>query len=80
MNTTQQTISSRNLPMSDFEYDVIAVLHAKLQGLEALKKYTEDAQHGGHQAFVQLAGRIWEQDTQVIQELRQILERNWQGQ
>lgn len=60
MNTSQQTVSSFKLPVDDFEYDVVTILHSKLQGLEALQKYTQDAQQGGH----------------VVNELRQILDRN----
>jgi hypothetical protein len=76
MNTSQETVSSFKLPVSDFEYDVVSVLHSKLQGLEALQKYTQDAQQGGHEAFVELARRIYQQDSQIVQELRQILDRN----
>ncbi|HZU14432.1 MAG TPA: hypothetical protein VFB58_16450 [Chloroflexota bacterium] len=71
-----QTETRTNLPVSNFVYDVVTILHEKLQGLEALERYTQDAQQGGHNAFVQLAQKIRQQDTEVVQELQKILARN----
>lgn len=71
-----QTETRQNLPVSNFVYDVITILQAKLQGLEALDKYTQDARQGGHNAFVQLAQKIQQQDAEVVQELEKILARN----
>lgn len=55
-------------PISDEAYNVIAALHAKLEGLEAYRKYQ---QAGNNQLWQQLT----QQETQGVQTLVQELER-----
>jgi hypothetical protein len=62
----QQTIGS---PISNEVYDILAVLHKKLEGLEAYRKYVQD---GGNP---QLWQYLTQADTQCVQYLMQELER-----
>ena len=62
----QQSIGS---PISNEVYNIISVLHNKLEGLEAYRKYTQDG--GNSQLWQYLA----QQDTQAVQYLMQELER-----
>jgi hypothetical protein len=75
-STQTTTTSSQKFPVSDFLYDCVTLMHAKLQGIEALNKYEQDAQQGGHDRFVQLIQKIRQQDTDCVNELRQILASN----
>ena len=65
-----QTIGS---PISNEAYNVISALQAKLEGLEAYRKY---AQSGGDQ---QLWQQLTQLDTQAVQLLTQQLEQLAQG-
>lgn len=78
MNQSSQTTTTTKgkFPVSDFVYDCVTLMHAKLQGIEALHKYEQDAQQGGHDRFVQLIQKIRQQDTECVQELEQILASN----
>jgi hypothetical protein len=62
----QQNIGS---PVSNEVYNVLAVLHSKLEGLEAYRKYAQD---GGN---AQLWQYLSQADTQAVQYLMQELER-----
>ncbi|HLV99308.1 MAG TPA: hypothetical protein VKT82_11600 [Ktedonobacterales bacterium] len=62
----QQNIGS---PISNEVYNVISVLHNKLEGLEAYRKYTQD---GGNPQLWQYLSQA---DTQCVQYLMQELER-----
>ncbi len=62
----QQSIGS---PVSNEVFDILAVLHAKLEGLEAYRKYAQD---GGNQQIWQY---LTQADTQAVQYLMQELER-----
>src|SRR6516162_1489164 len=64
--TQSQGIGS---PISNEVYNIIAVLHNKLEGLEAYRKYTMD---GGNSQIWQY---LTQQDTQAVQYLMQELER-----
>ena len=55
-------------PISNEAYNVIAALQAKLEGLEAYRKYQQD---GDNQLWQQLS----QQDNQAVQQLVQELER-----
>ena len=66
MNGGQQT-QGVGSPISNEAYNVIAALHAKLEGLEAYRKY----QQSGGQFWQQLS----QQDNQAVQMLVQELER-----
>jgi hypothetical protein len=74
--TQTTTTSSQKFPVSNFIYDCVTLMHAKLQGIEALNKYEQDAQQGGHDRFLQLIQTIRQQDTQCVRELEQILASN----
>jgi hypothetical protein len=78
MNQSSQTetTSTQKFPVSNFVYDCVTLMHAKLQGIEALHKYEQDAQQGGHDRFVQLIQKIRQQDTECVRELEQILAGN----
>ncbi len=54
-------------PISNEAYNVISALQAKLEGLEAYRKYQQD---GGSQIWQQLS----QQDNQAVQQLVQELE------
>lgn len=62
----QQNIGS---PISNEVYNVIAVLHTKLEGLEAYRKFAQD---GGN---TQLWQYLCQSDIQAVQYLMQELER-----
>jgi hypothetical protein len=62
----QQSIGS---PISNEVFNVVAVLHAKLEGLEAYRKYAQD---GGN---AQLWQYLCQADIQAVQYLTQELER-----
>lgn len=82
MNTTQttRTPTQSKYPISNFMYDLVTLMHERCKGMEALKEYLNDAQQGGHEAFVQLANKMLQQDEQAVKELEQILARNIKGQ
>lgn len=56
-------------PVSNEVYDILAVLHCKLEGMEAYRKYAQD---GGN---IQLWQYLTQSDTQAVQYLMQELER-----
>ncbi len=82
MNQSSQTAatSTQKFPVSNFVYDCITLMHAKLQGIEALNKYEQDARQGGHDRFLQVIQKIRQQDTECVKELEQILASNIKGQ
>ena len=61
-------------PVDNLTYDLLSVLHTKLEGLEAYKKYMQDAQ--GDQECLQLFQQLQQQDTQVIGQLTKALQRH----
>jgi hypothetical protein len=72
----QSQTSNQRYPVSDFVYDVVTLIHERCKGLEALKEYQRDAQEGGHDAFLQLAQKMQQQDEENVRQLEQILARN----
>lgn len=76
MNTAQETTTTQKYPISDFVYDLVTLMHERCQGIEALRKYVQDAQQGGHNSFVQLAQKMLQQDEQSVKELEKILANN----
>jgi hypothetical protein len=60
-------------PLSNPEYDLIAILHNKLQAIEAYQKYLRDAQ--GNQELSQLIQECLRTDQQLAQRLHQQLHR-----
>ena len=67
MNATQRR-EGVGSPISNEAYDVLAALHAKLEGLEAFRKYS---QNGNDRLWQQLSG----QDNQAVETLIGELER-----
>jgi hypothetical protein len=55
-------------PIRNEAYNVISALHAKLEGLEAIRKYSQD----GNERFWQ---QLSQQDNQAVETLIQELER-----
>ena len=69
MNATQtRQREGVGSPISNEAYNVISVLHAKLEGLEAFRKYSQD----GNERFWQ---QLSQQDNQVVETLIGELER-----
>jgi hypothetical protein len=81
MNSTQtQQVTSAKYPVSNFVYDLTTLISERCKGIEALKQYLQDAEQGGHNAFVQLANQMLQQDQQAVKELEHILANNLKGQ
>jgi hypothetical protein len=80
MNQSQTVTSTANqtYPVSNLVYDVATLISERCKGLEALKQYMRDAQQGGHEAFLQLAQKMQQQDQENVRELEKILARNIQ--
>ena len=62
----QQTIGS---PISNEAYNVVAALHAKLEGLEAYRKYAQD----GSQVWQQLSQHEQQAVSTLIDELERLV-------
>src|SRR5690348_15402440 len=69
----QSQVPGVGSPISNEAYNIIAVLHEKLEGLEAYRKF---AQSGGNPQVWQYLNQV---DTQCVQLLTQELERLVQG-
>lgn len=74
MSTSQETVSSQgaHYPLDNITYDLIASIYEKSKGIEATKKYLQDAQ--GNQQIQQMFQQIQQQDQQCIQQLQQALQ------
>lgn len=59
-----------NNPISDLMYDWLTVLHNKAEGLNAYEKYIRDAEAAGSQECVELFRRLHEQDSRMVQEVK----------
>lgn len=68
MNQDGQQAPGVGSPISNEAYNVLSALHAKLEGLEAYRKYAQDGPTELWQALTQ-------QDTMGVQQLVQELER-----
>jgi hypothetical protein len=64
-----------NSPVDNLTYNLITVLHTKLEGLEAYQKYMRDAQ--GDQECLQLFQRLQQQDSQAAQEVMRYLQQHF---
>jgi hypothetical protein len=73
----QETVSSSRFPVSNLCYDLVAVMHEKLTGLEAYDKYLKDAK--GNSQAEKLFQQMRQQDEQTIQQLKQQLANELQG-
>ncbi len=66
-------MAQENYPISNVEYDLLSVLHTKLQGLEAYKKYIEDARKENNKECEQMFNEMMQQDRQHAERLHQTL-------
>jgi hypothetical protein len=58
-------------PVDNLTYDLLSVLHTKLEGLAAYQKYMQDTQ--GDQECQQLFQQLQQQDGQAAQQVMQML-------
>lgn len=65
---------SQSYPVDNMTYDLLSALHTKLEGLEAYKKYVQDAQDD--QECLQLFQQLQQQDMQVALQIKQHLLRH----
>jgi hypothetical protein len=65
------TAGQGGFPVDNVTYDLITILHTKLEGLAAYQKYMQDAT--GDQEFLQILQQCQQQDTQMAQQLQQHL-------
>jgi hypothetical protein len=79
--TTQQAgtaqrgaTGQQNSPADNLTFDLISTLHTKLEGLEAYKKYMQDAQ--GDQECLQLFQQLQQNDQQQAQQIMQQLQKH----
>lgn len=59
--------------ISNVAYDVMALLANKLEGLEAMEMYKEDAECAGDQELSRFVERLQEQDRQSVDQLKGML-------
>lgn len=57
-------------PVSNLLYDWLTVLQSKAEGLNAYEKYIKDAEQAGSQECVALFRRLHEQDSRLVQEIK----------
>lgn len=62
-------------PVDNLTFNLISVLHTKLEGLEAYQKYLKDAQ--GDQECQQLFQQLQQQDTQAAIQIQQHLQKHF---
>lgn len=72
--STGAPAGSQGYPVDNITYDLLSALHTKLEGLEAYKKYVQDAQ--GDQECQQLFQQLQQQDIQVANQIKQHLIRH----
>ncbi|HLJ68110.1 MAG TPA: hypothetical protein VKX16_12185 [Chloroflexota bacterium] len=77
MNTSQETVGRGSFPLDNLCYDLLTIIQAKSQGLEAYDKYLKDAQ--GDDEIKNLLQQIRQQDSQWVQQLMEQLVRVHQG-
>jgi len=58
-------------PLSNPEYDIISIMHNKLQAIEAYQTYLKDTR--GSQELTQLIQRCLQQDQQDVQQFHKLL-------
>ena len=72
MNTQTESVSSQSgqsggYAVDNVTYDLIAMISAKSEGLDAMKKYMQDAQ--GNQQVLQVMQQVQQADQQCVQQL-----------
>ncbi len=72
--TGAQAGGQSGYPVDNITYDLLSVLHTKLEGLEAFKKYMQDAQ--GDQECLQLFQQLQQQDIQAANQIKQKLQKH----
>ena len=63
--------SHGNFPVDNLTYNLISMLHSKLEGLAAYQKYLQDAQ--GDQTCMQIIQEMQQHDTQMAKRLQEEL-------
>lgn len=71
MSSQSSSGQGGNFPLDDLTFDVITILHEKSKGLEAYRKYLNDAR--GNQEIARVIEQIIQQDQQTVQQLQQHL-------
>jgi hypothetical protein len=66
-----QTTSAN--PISDLMYDWLTVLQSKAEGIHAYEKYIRDAEKEDSAECVEMFRRLYEQDIQQAQEIKEHL-------
>ena len=71
-----QSTEKRNSqsPISNLEYDFLAVLHNKGEAIKAYESYIKDAQEAGSQPCVELFQKLRQSDVEQAQEIRNHLQ------
>jgi hypothetical protein len=59
--------------ISNVTYDLISIVHNKLQAVAAIEGYRRDAEANGDQEVVDCFDRIVQHETDDLQELRRLL-------
>lgn len=59
--------------VSDVTYDVLSLLANKLEGLEAMAMYREDAEEADDKELAELIDQMEEQDRKTVQKLKSML-------
>ncbi|MCX7596496.1 MAG: hypothetical protein N2235_22640 [Fischerella sp.] len=73
MTQTTENRQSQN-PISNLEYDFLAVLHNKGKAIKAYDTYIQDAQQAGSQPCVELFQKLRQSEIEQAQEIRRHLQ------
>jgi hypothetical protein len=57
-------------PIPDLLYDWLTVLQSKAEGVKAYERYIRDAEREGAKECAEFFGRLHEQDSRQIEEIR----------
>ncbi len=76
MSMQEKRQAERVSGVPNITYDLIAVLHNKLEGIAALQQYKQDAQ--GDQEVLSLFNQIEQDETEHVNKLRDLLSRRLQ--
>jgi len=70
MSATTSQVSLRSTGVSDLAFDLMTVLQNKLQAIEAMEKYKDDARKADHHHALRVFTDIQEADATAAQQLR----------
>jgi hypothetical protein len=68
-----ESVHDPDSPLSDLAYDWITVVKAKAEALLAYDKYIEDAEAANSKECVEMFRRLYQQDTQALEEAKRHL-------